>query len=184
MLLYRARPLGSLPGKGLPTRHSLEIRSTEMPRAGGMLWLTGLWLLPLQPAALYVVDVGSKGLECSPLLLRWLAAAGVRVCSKYRFHLLQIGTKNKVPTWKDRDYEAPLTQPTGWNSEIGHPRMNECSPELENGYYSIRHSIPPPLLLVCMKTEQSDSQPRKCPNLLATWDLGLERTLTSHCLIS
>lgn len=151
MLLYRARPLGSLPGKGLPTRHSLEIRNTEMPRAGGMLWQTGLWLLPLH---------------------------------------LQIGTKNKVPTWKDRDYEAPLTQSTGWNSEIGHPLMNECSPELENGYSSICHSIPPPLLLVCMKPEQSDYQPRKCPSLLshhttwATWDLGLERTLTSDCLTS
>lgn len=62
--------------------------------------------------------------------------------------------------------------------------MNECSPELENGSSSTCHRIPPPLLLVCMKTEQSGNQPRKCPSLLATWDLGLERTLTSDCLIS
>lgn len=30
--------VGSLHGKGLPTRHSFEIRSSEMPWAGGMLW--------------------------------------------------------------------------------------------------------------------------------------------------
>lgn len=36
--LYRARPSGSLPEKGLPIRHSPEIRSSEMPWASGMLW--------------------------------------------------------------------------------------------------------------------------------------------------
>jgi hypothetical protein len=51
--LYRARPSGSLHGKGLPTRHSLDIRRSEMLWAVGILWSKRIRSLavPLYPAA-------------------------------------------------------------------------------------------------------------------------------------
>lgn len=83
-------------GRAFPTRHSLEIRSSEMPWAGGMLWRKRIRILVVLLHPAVILNVRGKGTGSS--LLSWLTPAGVWAHSKYRFHLLQIGTKNKAPT--------------------------------------------------------------------------------------